>query len=80
MVLPGRKSVFRAGFRPDYHRENIKIGPPDWNPAEIWPGRPMSAPDALWHNLGLVTVRLVTSAATTMGILTSMHFAVRPTD
>ena len=27
VVLPGRKSVFRAGFRPDSNRESIKIGP-----------------------------------------------------
>ncbi len=26
IVLPGRKSGFRAGFRPDSTRENIKIG------------------------------------------------------
>ena len=26
IVLPGRKSVFRAGFRPDSSRESIKIG------------------------------------------------------
>ena len=28
IVLPGRKSGFRAGFRPDSSRESIKIGPP----------------------------------------------------
>ena len=28
IVLPGRKSGFRAGFRLDSNRENIKIGPP----------------------------------------------------
>ena len=27
-MLPGRKSGFRAGFRPDSSRESIKIGPP----------------------------------------------------
>jgi hypothetical protein len=27
-VLPGRKSGFRAGFRPDSSRESLKIGPP----------------------------------------------------
>ncbi len=28
IMLPGRKSGFRAGFRPDYNRENLKIGSP----------------------------------------------------
>ena len=28
IVLPGRKSGFRAGFRLDSNRESIKIGPP----------------------------------------------------
>jgi hypothetical protein len=28
LVLPGRKSSFRAGFRSDSHQENLKIGPP----------------------------------------------------
>ena len=28
IVLPGRKSSFRAGFRPDSSRESIDIGPP----------------------------------------------------
>ena len=28
IVLPGRKSGFRAGFRPDSSRGNLKIGPP----------------------------------------------------
>ena len=28
IVLPGRKSVFRAGFRPESSRESFKIGPP----------------------------------------------------
>ncbi len=27
-MLPGRKSGFRAGFRSDYDRESLKIGPP----------------------------------------------------
>ncbi len=27
IVLPGRKSVFRAGFRPDSNSERFKIGP-----------------------------------------------------
>jgi hypothetical protein len=28
IVLPGRKSAFRAGFWPDCYREYIEIGPP----------------------------------------------------
>ncbi len=28
IVLRGRKSGFRAGFRPDSNRESLKIGPP----------------------------------------------------
>ena len=28
IILSGRKSSFRAGLRPDSHRENFKIGPP----------------------------------------------------
>ncbi len=28
IVLPGRKTGFRAGFRPDYCRERLKICPP----------------------------------------------------
>ncbi len=28
IVLPGRKSVFRAGFRTDSSGERLKIGPP----------------------------------------------------
>jgi hypothetical protein len=28
IVLPGRKSAFRAGFWPDCYRENTEIGPP----------------------------------------------------
>ncbi len=28
IVLPGQKSGFRAGFRPDANRESIKIAPP----------------------------------------------------
>ncbi len=27
-MLPGRKSVFRAGFRSDSNRDGLKIGPP----------------------------------------------------
>ncbi len=36
IMLQGRKSGFRAGFRPDSNRENIKIGPPaDLRPAGV---------------------------------------------
>ncbi len=28
IVFPGRRSGFRAGFRPDSNRKNLKIGPP----------------------------------------------------
>ncbi len=28
ILLPGRKSAFRAGFWPDCYRENTKVGPP----------------------------------------------------
>ena len=54
IVLPGQKSGFRAGFRPDSNRESIKIGPP----AGLRPGggaifealptriRPKSGPEA----------------------------------
>ncbi len=28
IMFPGRKSCFRAGFRPDSNKENFKIGPP----------------------------------------------------
>ena len=28
LLLPGRKSGFRAGFKPDSNRESVKIGPP----------------------------------------------------
>jgi hypothetical protein len=28
IVFPGRKSGFRAGFRPDASRESLNIGPP----------------------------------------------------
>ncbi len=34
MQLPGRKSGFRAGFRPDSSRESLKLGPP----AGLWVG------------------------------------------
>ncbi len=67
MVLPGRKSGFRAGCRSD-NRESLKIGPlagrrpaggpivrlPDGNPAEIRPGNPMSGPEALLRNTGYI--------------------------
>ncbi len=41
IVLPGRKSAFRAGFWPDCYRENTEIGPPAGRrPA----GEPFSVP------------------------------------
>ncbi len=66
-MLPGQKSSFRAGFRPEFNRENLKIGtltgmrPAEGpilklarlDPAEIWPGSPISGPEALLHNIGL---------------------------
>ncbi len=61
-VLPGRKSVFQAGFRPASSRECSKLGPPaglrpaggpigfpDCNRAEIRPGSPISGPEALLY-------------------------------
>ncbi len=43
IVLPGRKSGFRAGFRPDYIRESLKIGPPAGRrPVGGLPGRKSS--------------------------------------
>ena len=51
MVLPGRKSGFRAGFRPDSSRDSFKIGPP----AGRRPiGRPISGPEAPLRNIGCV--------------------------
>jgi hypothetical protein len=61
VVLPGRKSDFRAGFWPDCYRERTEIsalrpafGRPEGrfrffhgsSPATIRPGRPISAPEA----------------------------------
>ena len=44
----GRKSAFRAGFRPDCYRENTEIGPPAGRrPA----GGPISVPVAAGQNL-----------------------------
>ncbi len=64
MVLPGRKSDFRAGFWPDCYRESTKIGPPaegqpegrfrcfpGSSPAEIRPGRLIYGPEALLRNI-----------------------------
>ncbi len=47
-----RKSVFRAGFRPDYKRESPKIGPPAggwiWKPSRLDSERnPARKPDFL---------------------------------
>ncbi len=43
--LPG------AGFRPYFIRESLRIGPCDENPALIWPGSPISGPEALLRNI-----------------------------
>ncbi len=52
LVLPGRKSAFRAGFWPDCYRENTEIHLiPGSSPAKILPGRPISGSKALLHNL-----------------------------
>jgi hypothetical protein len=65
IMLPGRKSAFRAGFQPDCYRENTEIGPPAGrrpaqgrfrcfpgsSPAQIRPGRPISGPEALLRNI-----------------------------
>jgi hypothetical protein len=52
-MFPGQKSGFRARFRPDANRENLKIGPPadfesapDKNPADIRPRNPISGLEA----------------------------------
>ncbi len=69
IVLPGRKSAFRARFLPDSSCESLKIafrqaegrpdgrcgGFPDWNPDEIRSGRPISGPEALLHNIEQAT-------------------------
>jgi hypothetical protein len=54
IVLPGRKSAFRARFWPDCHRERTENGPegrsrwfPRSIPAKIQPGRPIFGPEAL---------------------------------
>ncbi len=59
MMLPGRKSAFRAGFGPDCYWEGNEIGPPAGRranlgvfPAKIRPGRPLSGPEALLRNIG----------------------------
>ncbi len=59
--LPGRKSDFRVGIRPDSNRESLEIslpagrslarGFPDKNPAEIQPGSQISGPEALLRNI-----------------------------
>ncbi len=56
IMLPGRKSGFRAGFRPDSNRESLKFGPsaglpqlePRRNPAENL----ISGPEALLRDIG----------------------------
>jgi hypothetical protein len=80
-MLPGRKSGFRAGFRPDSDKEDLKIGPPagrrpaggpigsfpDKNPAEIQPESSISGPEARLHNIGYDT------ALNTMSIMFSFQ-------
>ena len=58
-MLPGRKSGFRGGFRPDSNRENLKIGPPAGRkadsedvPVDIQLERPISGPKALLCKIG----------------------------
>ena len=65
IVLPGRKSAFRAGFWPDCFRESTEIGPgrpkagrradfgafPGSRLAKIRPGRPIYSPEALLRNI-----------------------------
>ena len=59
IVLPGRKSGFRAGFRPDSNRESLKIGPPSGRRPAGGPmlklsrfRSPISGPETLLHNIG----------------------------
>ncbi len=61
MVLPGRKSAFRARLWPDCYREITEIGPPagqkpisllsGGSPAKIRPGRPIYGPEAVVRNI-----------------------------
>ncbi len=66
IVLPGRNSDFRAGFRPDSSRDSLKIGCPSGRPkagrgahvlklsrldSEIRPGGPISGMEALLRNI-----------------------------
>ncbi len=54
MVLAGRKSHFRTGFRPDSKSENHKIGRRDdveAFPTRMRPGRSISGPEALLRNI-----------------------------
>ena len=46
IMLPARKSAFRAGFWPDCDWESTEIGPPAGRRAKIRPGRPISGPEA----------------------------------
>jgi hypothetical protein len=47
IVLPGRKAVFRAGFRPDSIRESHKIGPPAGLKADV-----EAFPIRIWSQCG----------------------------
>ncbi len=65
IMLPARKSAFRAGFWPDCYRERTEIGPPAGrrpaegrpgcfpgsSPAKFRPGRPISGSEAVLRNI-----------------------------
>ena len=58
IVLPGRQSGVRLGFRPDSSRENLKISTPagrraDFEafPIRLRPGSPISGPEAVLCNI-----------------------------
>ena len=75
IMLPARKSAFRAGFWPDCYRERTQIGLPAGlrpagglisvlsfpgsSPAKIRPGRPIYGPEALLHNIEYLTLATV---------------------
>ncbi len=66
MVLPGRKSGFRAAFRPDSSRETAGLRPAGGpilrfsrlESGEIRRGSPISGPEALLRNIGLLEPKL----------------------
>ncbi len=65
ILLPCRKSAFRAVFEPDCYRESTEVGPPAGrgpaggtilmfpgsSPAKIRPGSPIYGPEALLPNI-----------------------------